>query len=300
MFSPLTIHHSLNPMNKANYEVLFPDNREDMEPGIRQCQMIMLRMLKILDHLCAKYDINYFLNGGTLLGAIRHKGFIPWDDDLDIGMTRENYERFVKYAVSELPHDIFFQSDETDRHFPACHIIEAKLRDRYSSYVRKDEDKFKWLKWQDGLQIDIAVFDKAYLPHNFFIYALNRALVFFLQKKGNKARAKALKFIAKYSPFPLVYGSSFINGLQMIKLGTYYIKKKEISSFVKTKFEDMEVNVPIGWDSYLKRRYGNYMQPPPVDKQKGHHGINVPNAFIPSGHTEILHWGERKKQKITA
>jgi len=277
------------------FDDLFPDVRENFEPGMRQCQMVMLRMLKIVDHLCAKHNISYFLNGGTLLGAIRHKGFIPWDDDLDIGMTRANYEKFVKLAVPELPYDIFFQSDETDKHFPACHIIEAKLRDKYSSYQRRNEDKNAWLRWQDGLQIDIAVFDRSYLPHNFFIYLQNRALVFFCQKKGNNARAKVQNFIVQYFPFSLVYASSFINTMKMITAGTYYIKANEISKVIKTQFEDMEVPVPIGWHNYLTRRYGNYMQPPPVEKQKGHHGINVPDAFTPSKHSEILYWNERPR-----
>jgi len=276
-----------------NFELLFPDNRDKMEPGLRQCQLIMLRMLKILDYLCAKHDVSYFLNGGTLLGAIRHQGFIPWDDDLDIGMTRNNYEKFVRYVVPELPNDIFFQSDETDIYFPACHIIEAKLRDKYSSYKRRESDKSTWLKWQDGLQIDIAVFDRAFLPHNIFIAALNRTITFLLQRKGNKARAKVLKLIARYSPFPLVYASSFINGRKMIKEGTYYIKRDEISKLVKTKFEDMEVTIPAGWHTYLKRRYGNYMQPPPPEKRKGHHGVAIPDATTPCKHTEILHWDER-------
>jgi len=276
-----------------DFNNLFPDEREKGDDRLKQCQSVMLRMLKILDYLCAKHEINYFLNGGTLLGAIRHKGFIPWDDDLDIGMTRDNYEKFVRYAVPELPRDIFFQSDETDIHFPACHIIEAKLRDRYSSYIREEKDKLTWLKWQDGLQIDIAVFDRAFLPHNLLIAVLNRSLTFFLQRKGNKARAKALKWIAKYSPFPLVYASSFINGRKMIKLGTYYIKPKEISALIKTNFEDMEVYIPAGWHTYLKRRYGNYMQPPPVKMQEGHHGVNIPDPFTPSKHSEILRWKER-------
>jgi len=254
----------------------------------------MLRMLKILDYLCRKHGINYFLYGGSLIGAVRHKGFIPWDDDLDIGMTRENYDKFVEYAVPELPKDIFFQSDETDPYYPACHIIEAKLRDRYSSYKR-DEILKKIIKWQDGLQVDIAVYDQSYLPNNFLIYLLNRSLMFFFKKKGNKKRAQVLKWISKYSPFPLVYSSSFICYRNMIKMGTNYFTEDEISTLVRSKFEDMEVFIPLGWDSYLKRRYGNYLQPPPVEEQKGHHGIHTPDPFHPSDHQEILHWKERKK-----
>src|SRR4051794_34030452 len=150
------------------FDHLFPDNREEGKTRIRQCQLVMLRMLKILDYLCTKHQIEYFLYGGSLIGAIRHKGFIPWDDDMDIGMTRENYEKFVKYAVPELPGDIFFQNDETDPYYPPCSLIEAKLRDRYSSYKR-DEITRKRNKFQDGLQIDISVYDRSYLPNNFLV-----------------------------------------------------------------------------------------------------------------------------------
>ena len=276
-----------------DFKLLFPDEREKGATRFRQCQLVMLRMFKIFDYLCTKHEIRYFLNGGTLLGAIRHQGFIPWDDDLDVGMTRENYEKFVQYAAPELPGDIFFQNDETDAHFPPYHIIEAKLRDRYSSYIRSEEDTSTWLKWQDGLQLDIAVFDRAYLPHNFFIYVMNRALIFFLKQKGNKARAKVLKWIERYSPFPLVYASSYINNIKMIKLGAYYIKPNEVSTLIKTRFENMDAYIPSGWHAYLKRRYGNYMQPPPIELQKGHHSIDIPDPFTPSRHIEILHWKER-------
>ena len=90
------------------FENLFPDEREKGETRLRQCQLVMLRLLKIFDHLCTKHDIRYFLTGGTLLGAIRHKGFIPWDDDLDVGMTRVNYEKFVKLVG-------FFRSRRFDK-----------------------------------------------------------------------------------------------------------------------------------------------------------------------------------------
>jgi len=277
-----------------DFDTMFPDEREKGNNRFRQCQMVMLRMFKIFDYLCRKHQIQYFMNGGTLLGTIRHQGFIPWDDDLDVGMTRENYEKFVKYAVPELPEDIYFQNDETDQYFPSYHIIEAKLRDKFSSYICKEEDKSTWLKWQNGLQIDIAVFDKAYLPHNFLIYLLNRSIILFLQHKGNKARAKVLKWIADYIPLPFVYASSFINNRKGIKQGTYYIRRKEIICLEIATFEDMEVFIPIGWDSYLRRRYGDYMVPPPIEKQMGHHGMDIPDPFTPCNHSQILFWKDRK------
>jgi lipopolysaccharide cholinephosphotransferase len=259
----------------------------------------MLRMLKIMDYLCTRHGIEYFLTGGTLLGAIRHQGFIPWDDDVDIGMTRANYEKFEKLAVPELPYDIFFQTPETDPPYPSGRNIEAKLRDKYSTYKVSDANK-KAHRWHHGIMIDIFVYDRAYLPHNIFLYALNRSLTFFFWKVGpnntnNKKRAEVLKAISKYTPFPLVYASSFIGKRKMIKLGQSYKTKKEIAKVVRTKFEDMEALIPVGWESYLKRMYGDYMKLPPVEKQKGHHNLYPPDPFTPCDHIEILRWDDRKK-----
>jgi lipopolysaccharide cholinephosphotransferase len=142
--------------------------------------------------------------------------------------------------------------------------------------------------------LDILVFDRAYLPHNFFIFLLNRSLKFLFKRRGNKARAKVLKWISKYSPFPLVYSNSFIDGFKMIKRGANYFRAKEISTLIKTKFEDTEAFIPEGWHGYLKRKYGNYMELPPVEKQKGHHSEDVPDPFTPCYHTEILYWKDRE------
>src|SRR5215217_7621886 len=190
-----------------DFDILFPDVRERGETPLRQCQLVMLRMFKIFDYLCVKHDIKYFLTGGSLLGAIRHQGFIPWDDDFDIGITRENYEKFVKLAVPELPNDIFFQSAETDRYYASCGKTEAKIKDKYSSYKLTEAQK-KYKKDHRGLQLDLFVYDRAYLPHNVFLYALNRALEIMYWKVGpnntnNQKRARVLKFISKYSPVPL-------------------------------------------------------------------------------------------------
>jgi lipopolysaccharide cholinephosphotransferase len=279
-------------------EELFPDEREKGENRLRQCQLVMLRLLKIFDYLCTKHDIKYFLTGGTLLGAIRHQGFIPWDDDLDVGITRDNYEKFVQYAVPELPKDIFFQTPETDIYFASCGRVEARLKDKYSSYTLTDvELKFK--KSHLGLQLDIFVYDRAYLPHNTLLYATNRLLQIMFWKigvnnKGNLKRARVLKWISRYSFFPLVYASSFICTKKMAKkIGQSYKTEKEIAKVIRTKFEDMEAYIPIGWDSYLKRMYKNYMELPPIDKRDGHYSGGLPDPFTPCEHTEILHWKDR-------
>ncbi|WP_242918070.1 LicD family protein [Pontibacter liquoris] len=268
------------------FDSIFPDNREEGDTLIKQCQLVMLRMLKILDYLCSRHQIAYFLVGGSLLGAIRHQGFIPWDDDLDVGMTRENYEKFLKYAVPELPEDIFFQSDETDPGYRYKDMVEARLRDKYSCYTRKHN------RIHEGLQVDIFVYDRAFLPHNYLIILQN----FMLGILGNhQKRANVLKNIAQHTPLSLVYASSYLQSLGMWNFGSNFIKAEELATLDRTMFEDMQAAIPIGWDNCLKRQYGNYMQLPPIEKQKGHHTLSdMPAPFTPCQHTEILFWKNRK------
>ena len=284
-----------------DFDILFPDEREKGETPLRQSQFVMLRMLKIMDYLCTKHKIEYFLTGGTLLGAIRHKGFIPWDDDMDVGMTRENYEKFEKIAVPELPNDIFFQTPETDKAYPSGRNIEAKLRDKYSTYSISAANK-KAHRWHHGIMIDIFIYDRAYLPHNVFIYALNRTLTYFFWAEGannrnNNKRAKVLKRISKYSPLPLVYASSFIGKKKLIKLGANYMKGKEIKNLIRATFEDAEFLIPQAWDACLKRQYGDYMKLPSAAQQSGHFNGAMPDPFTPCEHTEVLIWKNRVKHK---
>jgi lipopolysaccharide cholinephosphotransferase len=263
--------------------VYFEDKRETGETLIRQCQLVMLRMMKAFDHLCAKHNISYFLIGGSLLGAIRHKGFIPWDDDLDIGMTRDNYDKFEQYVVPELPNDIFFQTHETDPAYPACDYVDAKLRDKYSRYTK---NKFKY---HDGLQLDIFVYDRAFFPSNFLIILEN----FLLSRlKSNRKRAKILKWIATYSPFKMVYTCNYLHKWGQLNFGKFYIRAEELISLERVPFEDMEVFIPKGWHECLQRQYGNYMQLPPVEKRVTHHE-EQPDPFNPCDHKEILYWTDK-------
>lgn len=134
----------------------FPDNRKSGETTLRQCQLVMARMLNILDFVCSKHEIDYWMTAGTLIGAIRHKGFIPWDCDIDVGMSRLDLAR-LKRVTDEFPPDIFYQDSDTDPHYPEWNYS-VKLRDRYSSYVewqRNNPDS----KWHNGLQVDLIIYD---------------------------------------------------------------------------------------------------------------------------------------------
>lgn len=98
--------------------------------SLKAVQRRGLELLLLVDDVCSKHGITYFLEGGTLLGAIRHKGFIPWDDDVDIVMPRADYERFVQIAQGELPARFFVQTNETDPEFPFgfAKILDTKSR----------------------------------------------------------------------------------------------------------------------------------------------------------------------------
>lgn len=272
----------------TNFDQIFPDNRASGETTLRQSQLVMLRMLKILDHICRNNNIEYFLIGGSLLGAIRHQGFIPWDDDLDIGMTRSHYERFLKLGVPALPPDIFFQTVGTDPAYPQNSVVDARLRDKYSSYHHLNKPNNPW---HEGLQVDIFVHDQAFLPYEMFVVWTNRILRR-LNHQNNRTRIlKAMKAIL---PFPKVYGSNY---QQNPRMGAF-IKAEELQSLIRVPFEDTQVLVPAGYHSFLTRQFGNYMQLPPEHKRVTNHDVQA-NPFTPCNHTEILHWSERKPANAT-
>ena len=99
---------------------------------LRKVQLELLAMLKDIDQVCSKYQIAYFLDSGTLLGAIRHQGFIPWDDDLDIGMLRSDYDRFSAIAQKELGDSYFWQTWKTESGYAYPF---GKVRKRHTVYL---------------------------------------------------------------------------------------------------------------------------------------------------------------------
>lgn len=123
-----------------------------IDPGIlRKAQLIMLDMLIEFDAICKKHQLQYWLDSGTLLGAVRHRGFIPWDDDIDLSMPVDDYNKFLKIAQSELSSEIFLQTSETDKNFKFDYI---KLRSNNARIVELHE-KDKQVKYHQGVFVDI-------------------------------------------------------------------------------------------------------------------------------------------------
>ena len=121
-----------------------------MKRHLRRCQLKQLDILREIDVICRRHDIPYWLDGGTLLGAVRHGGFIPWDDDIDIAMPLADIDRFCRVATNELPGELFLQTRATDSDVVAPVI---KVRDRGSLLVEPGDDFAR--SYAKGLYVDI-------------------------------------------------------------------------------------------------------------------------------------------------
>lgn len=132
---------------------------------LRKLQLIELELLLELDSICRKHNIQYWLSAGTLLGAVRHKGFIPWDDDADIRMLRKEYDRFCAVCEKELNTDRYFlQNHKTDKEYRWAY---AKFRRKGTEYLRKGQEIIKCMT---GVSIDIFVIDN--VPDNYLARCL--------------------------------------------------------------------------------------------------------------------------------
>lgn len=142
---------------------------------LRQLQLIDLEMMIEVDRICRKNGIKYSLSGGTLLGAIRHKGFIPWDDDADIMFTHEEYEKFYRACKSDLDTARFFLQDfRTDSGYRWGY---GKLRRRNTEYIKRGQEH---LEQKTGVCIDL--FEYQYLPDNLLARKIYQAKMFCLRK----------------------------------------------------------------------------------------------------------------------
>lgn len=256
---------------------------------MNELQTKILEIAKVYIEVCEKMKLRYFAFGGTVLGAARHNGFIPWDDDIDFVMPRKDYEIFIKEAQKFFPSQYFVQSylSENDYFYPY-----AKVRDSNTTFI---ETMVKDLKINHGIFIDVFPLDgtpekmgkikfKEKLQNNFY----NRRLMPFLYSnkgKRNKfynliskiflpskklAFKHSLSFAKKYDfdkskYFCWNWGKSFI---KLFKSEWFY-------NYTYLQFEDIKIKVPCKYVDYLNKHYGNWKEFPPIEKRISYHPTTV-------------------------
>lgn len=245
---------------------------------------VQIEILDEVDRLCKKNNIKYFLSGGTLLGAIRHKGFIPWDDDIDLWMTRKNYKRFKKIIKSEMDSKYCAVDYFTNIHFP---LSIMKIEKKGTRYV---ENIFSNIDMISGIYIDIFPLDNIWLP----AYRLQTAILIKLQsirdfklRKDGRITAKKTKRIL-YSLMPLavcravteltirffnIFPTKYKN--QLSHRGRYWPKfsKDDVEDLVTVEYCEKKYPAPKNYDKILRTCYGDYMILPPEEKRKPIHDI---------------------------
>jgi lipopolysaccharide cholinephosphotransferase len=224
---------------------------------------------------------------------VRHKGFIPWDDDIDVAMPRPDYDKFLKVAQNELPEYVFVQTNATDKEYP---LSFAKLRNSNTTFVEKS---IKNLNINHGIYIDVFPLDG--YPNNIikkyififkkYIYSFRISYLFNLSKAKRKITAKYLikklmkglsKVLCKDVKTAVqkrdkLYRQYSYETSALIANNASPWEQKEVmpreyyGEGVEGVFEGISVKLPENYDAYLSSVYGDYMKLPPVEKREGHH-----------------------------
>ena len=262
------------------------------EVSLEEQKKMELDILKYVTEICDKNYLRYFLGGGTLLGAVRHNGFIPWDDDIDIMMPREDYCKLAT-LMRNLTHDrfIYLDYESCDGYFYPF----AKVVDKRTRIIEKDCKLIEKL----GVYIDVFPIDEVSddYEENEKLFRKYKLYDFMLAayKMKKPTKNNVFKLIIKY--ILKLYMNLFSNYKKIIKKiellgkkykntntvacisGRYFDKEIMPSSYIDTyklqKFENYEFKIPVGYDEYLTKHYGNYMKLPPKEKQISNHSTEV-------------------------
>lgn len=250
---------------------------------VKDIQNKMLELLKEFDRICKKHRIRYVLDSGTLLGAIRHKGFIPWDDDVDVAMLREDYDKFFQIAKEDLGEQYIFEDTNTRTGFPN---IFGKLYDTTTRYV---EDSSKHLNVNHCVWLDVFPIDNIYLKNKKkqcrIVASLN--MVRCIKLKTEKFAFRHLLYLPL-----LLLPLKTINRMAEKQMRKYNKKQTEYvcpicqsgirkpafkrSMFIDTidvDFCGVKFPAPKEYDEYLRGYYKNPMELPPEESRHPGHGV---------------------------
>lgn len=246
----------------------------------RKLQLRILDIVKDVDKICRENDIDYYILYGSALGAIRHQGFIPWDDDFDIGMTFDNYVKFLEICEKKLDKNKYYvQTPEKEKNY---YLSFSKIRDIRTTLIEEGNENIDIVR-----SVYIDVFPLVGIPNNKIkerILKINRAFMLSANMNviNNKflrcifdiilkifGRRKILKYTTKrcfkYNTNDCEYWCSIADGDGYIQ---NKIKREIYGKPKYVKFEDIMLPVPENTDKYLKNIYGDYMKIPSEEQIK--------------------------------
>lgn len=271
-----------------NSEFFNPEWRCDffVDETRKKIWAVEIDLLLRFDGVCKKHGLTYWLSSGSMLGAVRHRGFIPWDDDIDIIMMRSEFEKLVRLG-SEFRDPYFLQTHKSD---PECFFSFPKLRNSRTTGL---SEMFAYQEMNHGIFLDIYPLDETDTQKGPDVFrridSLNRELSTYMRMKNphldevNKARVKGYcgrdpeEIYQEVQGLPLTAKGNDVNSVaQFLSTITSYpknhLRKIDLRETILWDFEGCKFPIPKGYDGCLKDFFGDYMKFPPVEKRIGHYG----------------------------
>lgn len=260
---------------------------------IQQVHKRILKTLTTIDEVCHKQGLQYYIWAGTMLGAIRHKGFIPWDDDIDIAMPRPDYDRLIEHAAEWLPEPYELIAAENDPQYP---LPFAKIQDASTTLIERIH-----LKYLGGIYIDVFPIDG--VPHghiqkkvHFAKYEYWKRILYLLHRdpykhgKGpsswvpllcrrlytlNSVQRNIISLLKKYDYTSAKQVADYDDGMRGI------LEKKILGNPQAYTFEGKTVKGVEQYDTYLKNKYGDYMTIPKEADRRQHnfHFLDLEHSY---------------------
>lgn len=267
---------------------------------LRRLQLMEVDMLKEFIRICENLHLKYYVLGGTLLGSVRHNGFIPWDDDIDVGMPRADFQKFLEKAPEMLPEGLFLQTLWNE---PEYYKNIAKIRNVNTTFIEKE---CRYQNIRHGIFIDVFALDNyptgvwkkkwykirrkildARIGKSFswdnesrWYKALVKNILCFFEPNVKKAVMNREKMFSSFAYSGLIANFCGQWGEKEIVPEEWYGEGCELS------FEGITVKAPKAYDKWLTQVYGDYMKLPPKEKQVSHHDTSIIDLDKP--YTEYL------------